>query len=382
MDNIDVFSGNRGILVEAHIADIHFGAFDPRVQIEILEQQFINEIDKLDKLDIVSIDGDLFDKREMTNSVTTMVAVMFIDKLVNRIIRPKGATLMIIEGTYSHDSNQYKIFYPYIMDKTIDVRIINTVRFENVKGARILCLPHLSGVPTEIYENHLFRSGAYDTAFMHGTVDGSVYGNNVGNSRLFTEADFINCLGPILAGHVHTGGCFFHNFYYCGSPYVWKYGEEEQKGFLIVVHNLDTHAHLVVKNPIYSFKYITINLDSIVSEDPRKIVEYIDRIKREENIDKIRIEFKKEVPVATKSVLNNYYKNTKDTSFKYDYTVDKRLTEAAMKYDSNSDKYNYLFATNLSEYDKLAKYINDDMGYLYTTGDDIKALFERETKLL
>lgn len=67
--------------------------------------------------------------------------------------------------------------------------------------------------------------------FMHGTIEGAIYRDMVGQSRLFTIDDFINCRGPIISGHVHTGGCFNSYFYYTGSPLRWKYGEEETKGF-------------------------------------------------------------------------------------------------------------------------------------------------------
>ena len=56
--------GNRGSLCTAHIADIHFGAFDPKTQYQILEEQFINRIIEL-PLDAVFINGDLFDHRAM-----------------------------------------------------------------------------------------------------------------------------------------------------------------------------------------------------------------------------------------------------------------------------------------------------------------------------
>ena len=59
---------NRGNLVTAHIADIHFGSMNPKTQYEILEEQFINKLLRLKlhyfmcKLDIYEvIDTERFD---------------------------------------------------------------------------------------------------------------------------------------------------------------------------------------------------------------------------------------------------------------------------------------------------------------------------------
>ena len=72
----------RGTFVEAHIADIHFGALDPSVQYKILQEQFISKIRDL-PLDIISINGDLFDKKFMANSDVITYATGFIADLVD-----------------------------------------------------------------------------------------------------------------------------------------------------------------------------------------------------------------------------------------------------------------------------------------------------------
>ena len=40
-------------------------------------------------------------------------------------------------------------------------------------------------------------------------------------------------------------------------------------------------------------------------------------------------------------------------------------------------KYEYLFG-NMSEYDKLATFMNNDLGYVYITGNEIKEILEEE----
>ena len=76
---------NRGLLISANIADIHFGAMDPQTQYEILEKQFIETIEGL-PLDMVTIAGDLFDHKAMSNSDMVMYANKFVDCLFRRSI--------------------------------------------------------------------------------------------------------------------------------------------------------------------------------------------------------------------------------------------------------------------------------------------------------
>ena len=248
-----------------HIADIHFGAFDPKTQYQILKEQFIIPISNIQKLDVIVIDGDIFDHKVMANSDSVLYATKFVDDLVS-ISREKGSTLVILHGTYSHDFGQLSIFYHYMEDSTVDVRIITTIQFEMIKGAKVLCIPELYGLEESVYKHFFFNSGWYDEAFIHGTFKGAVYGDNVGAGRLLTPEDFIYCKGVAIAGHVHKSGCFNGFFYYCGCPYRWKFGEEEEKGYILLSHDLDTQIHYVQFEPIKSFRYDTIYLDELVKK--------------------------------------------------------------------------------------------------------------------
>ena len=88
----------RGSLIEIHLADLHFGAFDPAKQYAILMDQVYTKIEALPKVDIISIDGDIFDHKVMSNSDTALYATKFIDQLVH-LSKQKNATLVIF-GAY------------------------------------------------------------------------------------------------------------------------------------------------------------------------------------------------------------------------------------------------------------------------------------------
>lgn len=364
---------NRGFLVEAHIADLHFAAFNPKEQYIILEEQFLTPLSRLPKLDIISIDGDIFDRKLLANSDGSMYATMFVNNVVE-LARQKNATVVIIHGTYSHDANQLKLFYHYLNDPTVDIRIVTTIQFEEIKGARILCIPELYGLNESVYRQFLFGSGWYDSVFMHGTMKGAVYGDTVGNSRLFTIQDFINCSGPIISGHIHNAGCFNGYFYYCGCPYRWKFGEEEDKGFIILLHDLDTGAHYVDFNKIESFRYNTIYLDELVSNDPKLIIDYINDLKYSRGIDFIKVRFRVPVSGANKTVISNYYRNSSDTFIEFLDVAEEQKLKA--KEEAKNTKYDFILNDKLSDFEKFVMYVNESEGSEFITVDQLKALLE------
>ena len=359
------------VFVEAHIADIHFGAINPEIQYNILKEQFLNVIDSMDTLDIVSINGDIFHHKFMANSNAIMYACYFITQLIDICYR-HNSTLIIIAGTYEHDSDQLKLFYPYINNR-VDIRIVEEVKFEYVRGKRILVIPELYGKGKEYYNKFLFYSGYYDAVYMHGTYKGSIYGKDIGNldsdrEPVFEMNDFVNCLGPIISGHVHTPGCFDSYFYYCGSPYRWKFGEEEDKGFIILLHNIRTREHYINFEPIYSFRYDTINLDSMIMEDPNTIIQYIKNLQAN-GIDNIRIQFTKNNE-NTLNILKTYYRS--NPNVKIDSNIkNEQVLKEEQELSNKYKEYDYLFDTGSSPEEKLVKYINQNKGEIFITVDDL-----------
>lgn len=363
----------RGVLSMVHLCDLHFGVIDPKEEYTILEEQILNKIEKMPILDIISINGDLFHRKYMSNTAPVLYASLFMSK-IREIAIKKNATVILIAGTREHDAGQLQLFYHYLNDPEFDIRIVETIQFEYVKGAKILCIPELYNVEENIYKNFLWDSGLYDLCFMHGTIKGAVYGDNSGQSRLFTINDFGNCLGPIISGHVHVAGCFEKYFYYGGSPIRWKFGEEEEKGFLIVLYDMDTRYHYTHMIPVYSFRYDTINIDDLIANDPKDIIEYINNLKEKENIDYIRIEFGEDFPRDNIELLKAYYQT--NGKIKMKMTRSKQVSQENNFNTQLYDQYSYMFDKNLSPYDILARYINEQENSVIVTGDQIKELVE------
>jgi hypothetical protein len=367
---------NRGMLICAHIADIHFSAFDPKEQYEILKEQFISVIDQFPRLDIISIDGDIYHHKLMGNSDGLYYASLFVDDVMG-VARRHNSTVIMIHGTYSHDADQLKNFYHYLNDYDVDVRICTTIQFEEIKGAKILCIPELYGLDESIYQQFLHYSGYYDEAFMHGTFKGAVYKDTVGNGRLFTPQDFNMCTGFMIGGHVHTPGCHSGYFYYTGSPYRWKFGEEEDKGFLITIHDLDTNRHYVHFQKIISNSYITIDMKEIDQNDPKTTIEKINRIKTEKGIDFLKIRFSTPVTGPNKTIIENYYRNNATTFVEFLDVMEERRLEQERS-GKLPDEYDFILDNSISDLEKFVRYVNIKEGSEFITVDKLKSILEEQ----
>lgn len=381
-DIVDLNSNNyrRPVLTEIHISDIHFGAFEPSEQYKILKEQFLDKIEEL-YFDLLSINGDLFDRKSMSNSDIVMYATLFIDNVV-RICKKNNSTLVLLHGTRSHDASQLKLFYHYLNDPEIDIRIVEETRFEYIKGGKFLCIPEEYGRDENYYLDFLYYQGPYDGVFMHGTIHGVIHTGELPElssykAPIFKVSDFQFSRGPIIAGHIHVPGCYEKYAYYCGSPYRWSHGEEEAKGFYIVLRDLHTGGHYTHFEEIFSAKYRTINVDELLLLDPKEAINQINNLKQKENIDYIRLQYKKELNDNTSTnlqLIKNFYRG--DSSVKIHYKQKKEKSIDNNEFISNEDmekykQYEYMFSPNLSNEEILVRYINDNKGYEFITVEEL-----------
>lgn len=361
------------ILTEVHIADLHFGAFNPEDQFNILYNEFYLKIKDL-RYDIISINGDIFDHKFMANSDAIMYALKLVDILVNDAAS-KNASMVILYGTESHDAGQLKLFYPYLERTDIDLHIVENLQFLYLKGKKVLCIPEKYGLPEEVYNSFLFGQGLYDGVYMHGTYKGSIYGANTptlnsSHAPIFDMSHFIYCKGPIIAGHVHVPGCFDSHMYYCGSPLRYRFGEEQEKGFIILNHNVTTAQYYVHFEPIQSYRYDTINLDEYVSRDPKYLIEKVNTL-QSQGSNYLRLEFT--IPNDEfYNIISTYYRNNGTVSI---VQPDDKIEKIVKAQAEQSDKYNdyqYIFDKSLTSEQILTRYINQKKGYQYMTIEELR----------
>lgn len=365
---------NKPYVTEIHIADIHFGSIDPSKQFNILKDQFLDKISIID-FDILSIDGDIFDKKFMANSDAVFYALEFV-RLCTVLCAQKRATMIIISGTESHDAGQLKLFYGYRDQQDLDIRIVERAQFEYVQGLKILCIPEEYGKGEEYYRAVLDE--IYDTAFVHGTVVGSVYGaskENLDSSKypIFSIESFDGCKGPIICGHVHKAMCLNGYIYYCSNPIRYKFGEEEEKGFDIVLHDLHTNSHLLSFIPIQSFRYDTIDIKTLNTTDPNIIIQYLDNLLAQ-GIDNIRIDFSELNEPTIQKIIEQYYLNNPNVSIKRYIEKNMPQVNTTADIEAKYSDLDFLLDPSLDSYTKFVHFINHNMGKQFITVDKLKSV--------
>lgn len=364
------------LLVEIHTADIHFGAMDPKLQYEILMNEMVKKLETI-HFDAFFINGDLFHHKYMSNSDVIMYALLFVDEIVKLCIR-NNAVLVLLHGTYSHDADQLKLFYRYI-NSGVDIRIIEHTQFQDIKGTTVLCIPEEYGKGKEYYEQFLYYTQEYDMVAMHGNIKGAIYGMNEANldttkSPIFDINSFARCNGPILCGHVHVQGCYQNHIYYSGSPLRWKFGEEQEKGFLICLYDKLTHQYSVNFQPVNSFRFDTVCLDEMINTDPKLIINYICDLKMS-GIDFLKVRFRN--ATTSTDAVKQYFSTRPDITIDVQDSGFIQTIKDNQKNNVQFAQYEYLLDSNLNEYEKLVKYINQSKGEDYiTTNELIKILSE------
>lgn len=366
---------NKPFVAEVHIADIHFGsAIDPGKQYNILNEQFLQPISRID-FDILSIDGDIFDKKFMANSLAVMYAMEFVRQCAELCIMKK-ATFIIISGTESHDAGQLKLFYGYKEDPRLDIRIVEHPSLERAQGLDILCIPEEYGKGEEYYRNIL--SGHCDTVFMHGTVVGSVYGankENLGSNKypVFSIDSFAGCTGPIICGHVHKAMCLNGYIYYCSNPIRYRFGEEEEKGFVIMLHNKTNGMHSMNFIPIQSFRYDTIDIRQLEYNDPNAVIQYLDALLCN-GIDNIRIDFSMLNEPTVQKIIEQYYSSNPNVVIKRYVEKDTLKVNTTAEIESKYSGLDFLLDPTVDSYTKFVNFINHNKGSQFITVDKLKSV--------
>lgn len=366
---------NKPFVAEVHIADIHFGsAIDPCKQYNILNEQFLQPISRID-FDILSIDGDIFDKKFMANSLAVMYAMEFVRQCAELCVMKK-ATFIIISGTESHDAGQLKLFYGYKEDPRLDIRIVEHPSLERAQGLDILCIPEEYGKGEEYYRNIL--SGHCDTVFMHGTVVGSVYGankENLGSNKypVFSIDSFAGCTGPIICGHVHKAMCLNGYIYYCSNPIRYRFGEEEEKGFVIMLHNKINGMHSMNFIPIQSFRYDTIDIRQLEYNDPNAVIQYLDTLLCS-GIDNIRVDFSMLNEPTVQKIIEQYYSSNPNVVIKRYVEKDTPKVNTTAEIESKYSGLDFLLDPAIDSYTKFVNFINHNKGSQFITVDKLKSV--------
>ena len=218
----------------------------------------------------------------------------------------------------------------------------------------------------------------YDCCFFHGTIVGSIYGADKPDLDsqkypIFDINAFCSCKGPIIGGHVHKAMCLNNDIYYISNPIRFQHGEEEEKGYGIVVMN-PNKGYYYRFMPIKSYRYDTIHIKTLATHDPNEIIKYIDQIKSI-GIDHIRLDF-------------TGYENERNTQliiqhFGYDPAVTFKTDKKSVEVNTTSnienkyaDYMENILDPKMDEYKKVVYFINKSEGKEYITVDKLKEILK------
>jgi DNA repair exonuclease SbcCD nuclease subunit len=304
----------------ALIADIHLGAID----IEIYQNElnwFINWV-KENEIDCVVILGDLFDRKIPMTSKDSSFSHIFLNNLKNL-----GITVIIEQGTLSHDLNQLDNF-AYLEDSRF--RIYRTTKIDNVLGMDILHIPEEYEDDKDSYYNK-YLNIKVDHAWGHGQFDFAGFWASKSiirkNKIIWSVSDFKNVKGLVDFGHVHIrmekGICG-----YPGSFSRFQFGEEDPKGFYY--RKYDIINHKVIEKKFIENKeaslYKTINFRDL----PEKDIEFL--AKMSQKCHKIRVIIDSDITQSRFEVLKGY------TPVNPKIIVEKRIKGFSLKEHEESTK--------------------------------------------
>lgn len=372
-------------IIQVHIADIHFGCVDPYEELNILTKQFIEPISRI-SFHILAIDGDLFDRRFSANHPAISCAIEFVNRCA-MLCKMRNAALILLYGTESHDAGQLSIFNDLKNTVGCEVYIIDHISFVYTHGLKILCIPEEYGKGKQYYEEFLKQT--YDTVFMHGTLVGGIPGAtkedlDARREPIFSIDSFSGCKGPIISGHVHTAMCLQQHMYYLSSPIRWRFGEEQEKGYAIVILDKSTYRYMYQFQPIQSYKYVTIDVSTLSTKDPNEIIQVLQNMQISEHIDWIRLNCNGLLPYQIE-ILSKYIRENKNSNIK--------LLNANAGMSSNGeiiatqptqdqidalDKMKFLLDDKLDDMVKFVMFLNMNEGSSYITVDLLKKILSND----
>lgn len=350
------------------VGDIHFGYYPA----ELLYKEFKLVIDNITKdIDAVFIAGDYFDTKLTLSSKHSLYAIKTFCDILDKC-EQTNTKLRMIRGTASHDpENQLINLLNIAKSSKVDFKL-----FLNVGEEELFPDFNVLYVPEEYMENkdeyyREFFNKKYQCIIGHGMFEETNFVTNktlnmkkypVFNSKFMENI----CDGPIIFGHIHKSQKIRNRIMYTGSFTRSRYGEEEDKGFIISTYETEDkniEFEFVVNNKATKYDTISI-LDTselfsmLLNEQIQFIKDTIKKYKR----DKLRIKI---------SIPKNY-DNTKGfidsvtTVFGNMENVDivimdnsKEDTKQKTKeiVDKLMLKYNFIFDKNISYEEKIQQFI-------------------------
>lgn len=263
------------------ISDIHLGNHrNPTLRIlRNLEDYLLLDSKPTYNLDIIFIAGDFFDKALQFSQEDIFYINRFILKLFDYCEKYR-IKLRYLEGTPSHDRNQFRNFSPFLPRfPQLDYRYIETMCIEVFEDLGITCLyvpdEHEHGgessqrvIDRYFQDNHIEK---VDITIMHSWFKYQV--PEVASKTKYDEAFFLDRTRYFINnGHIHTPSTY-ERIVGQGSFDRMAHNEEHPKGGTLMTISPEGMHYLFIENK-QALPFITLTLKS---KDIDVCLKYIDK---------------------------------------------------------------------------------------------------------
>lgn len=356
------------------VGDIHFGYYPA----ELLYNEFklvIQTIENRD-LDAVIIVGDYFDTRLSLSSPHSVYAIKAFSELL-KICEKKEIKLRMIRGTSSHDpENQLNSLATMANTTKCDFKLFNTVDEEVLfPDFKVLYIPE------EYMENKdeyykIYFDKKYNSIFGHGMFEETSFSSKsehsmkkypIFNSKFMEEF----CDGPIVFGHIHKSQTIRDRIIYTGSFTRSRFGEEEDKGFVISTYDTETKTtehEFIVNEKATRYDTIEITTDSpiftmLLNEQVNYLKDLINKYKKDKLRIKIIIPDDYNNSTTFIDSVNSIFNEDKNIQINFiENRKEKMQKEAKEKVDMLMTKYGFIFDKSIPYDLKIQQFLKIKKG--------------------
>jgi DNA repair exonuclease SbcCD nuclease subunit len=352
------------------IADIHFGALEPKRLYNELSQ--VIEYIKNNKIDLLVIDGDYWDSKQSLNNKISSYGISFMSEL-HQLSIDFNFQIRVVLGTKSHDYDQLDVFNCF-EDNHFKIFRVNTYE-ETLPDMHAIYCPDETIETKKYVETYIdnITRGGYNIGFFHGNFDVVM----VDIPTQETEIQSVNNVifeyslwervvnGPLIAGHWHTHRVY-NRLTYVGSYSRFGFGEEEPKGFLITELNTDDNSFtntFIENKKAQIYKSFIINTQVFSSiDDFSKILNHIsEELEADSDMKvRIRIDLMDDSPLTKQfaDFTKNFFINSRRVKIAINNKhVSKKKKEEDEKKKEEMNIYNFIDDSNISSELKLQKFI-------------------------
>lgn len=355
------------------IGDIHFGYYPA----ELLYKEFELVINNITKdIDAVFIAGDYFDTKLSLSSKHSLYAIKTFCGILDKC-EQTNTKLRMIRGTASHDpENQLINLSSIAKSSKVDFKLYLTVGEEELfPDFNVLYVPEEYMENKDEYYKEFFNK-KYQCVIGHGMFEETNFvTNKTLNMKKYPvfNSTFIEkiCDGPIIFGHIHKSQKIRNRIMYTGSFTRSRYGEEEDKGFIIATYeteNNSTDFKFIINDKATKFDTVSI-LDTseifslLLNDQIQFIKEMISTYKKDKLRIKINIPKNYDNTKVFIDSVTTVFGNMENVDIVImDNTKEETKQKTKEIVDKLMLKYNFIFDKSISYEEKIQQFIYNKKG--------------------